>query len=225
MKRKDQYNGANLDILYVLLLGISVLYLLALYLIEIIEPRPANVQKNANWIIEMSWPEDIDCDIDLWVKDPLGNTSYFNQKNVGLMHIERDDLGKSSDVVQKNGKTYLTTENREVWTLRGELDGRYVVSVHSYACSVKKTENAKYTDSRHTEMYRFMMNFLKPGSPINVPVSVKVIRINPSYNIYYEEVVVLDKVWQEKNAIKFNLDGMTAQKLDEPFERLVHLVR
>ena len=36
-------------------------------------------------------------DIDLYVQDPTGKLVWYNQKEVGLMTLERDDRGDTND--------------------------------------------------------------------------------------------------------------------------------
>jgi len=33
------------------------------------------------------------------LQDPAGNVLHFRQKDVGLAHLDRDDLGKINDII------------------------------------------------------------------------------------------------------------------------------
>ena len=57
---------------------------------------------NAEFIITMSWPKDSKDDIDLYVMDPAGNIVYFRDKDNGLMHLDRDDLGDKNDQIWRS---------------------------------------------------------------------------------------------------------------------------
>ena len=61
--------------------------------------KKSNVDIVAEYIIKITWPTDSPDDIDLWMRDPLGNFVGFKSKDVGLMSLNRDDLGTSNDTV------------------------------------------------------------------------------------------------------------------------------
>ena len=182
---------------------ICILLFLSFLLMLIVNPKAipdVNVKKEANYIIEMTWPEDIDCDVDIWVRGPDKRHVSFNQKSLQLMHIERDDMGITTDsqlsVLQREGRI-ASKENREVWTLRGPWDGEYVVNAHLYNC---KSENAAQGGFNPG---------LSQGAPVSVPVRVKVIQINPRYRILAESNKTFDKIWQEFTMIRFTLSNDT----------------
>ena len=91
--KSNFYANTFTDLLFNILVGIVFLFILALLLINPIA-KDATVKKKAEWIIEMTWPKENDCDMDLWVMDPDGNIVSFKKKSVGLMHIERDDFSR-----------------------------------------------------------------------------------------------------------------------------------
>ena len=164
----------------------------------------------------MTWPNENDCDIDLWVRDPNNNTVSFKKKSVGLMHIERDDLGKTSDIFYDSyGNLYRTEENREIWTLRGKMNGVYIVNVHSYSC---KEEN-QVVDITGMPQYK------KVGDPIEVPVTLKIIRINPYYMEFKTVVVTIKEVWEEVTAMVIELKDNTAEYKGNNFVRIVDAVK
>ena len=80
-------------------------------------PAPGNV------IVEISWPEQIDADVDLWVQAPGDVPVGYSNKGGVLFNLLRDDLGGQADV---------TNVNYEVSYSRGIEPGEYVVNVHLY---------------------------------------------------------------------------------------------
>lgn len=203
----NHYSNTFTDLLFNILVGIVFLFILALLLINPIA-KDATVKKDAEWIIEMTWPKENDCDMDLWVSDPEENVVSFKNKSIGLMHIERDDLGRSTDLfVSKDGLEYFTDENREIWTLRGQMDGEFVVNVHAYSCKMVIND----TRTKHFEM----------GEQIEVPVTIRLIRINPTYMIFKTVVKNMESVWEEKTFMVIEIKEKTAQFLNDNYIKLV----
>ena len=85
------------DLLFNLLVGFVFLFIIAFILINPITKK-ADVPKKAEYMIVMEWPTEVADDIDLWVKDPEGNTVSFVKKENGYMNLEKDDLGHSNDM-------------------------------------------------------------------------------------------------------------------------------
>ena len=80
-------------------------------------PAPGNV------IIELSWPKEMDTDLDLWVEAPGDVPVGYSNKGGLIFNLLRDDLGNQSDV---------TDINYEVSYSRGVPVGEYTVNVHLY---------------------------------------------------------------------------------------------
>ena len=78
----------------------------------------------------------------MWVRDPLGNAAGFKSKDVGLMSLDRDDLGKANDkVTTSDGKTIIVRNNEEHLTIRGIIPGEYIINVHLYQKKLEKQVN------------------------------------------------------------------------------------
>lgn len=82
----------------------------------------------------IAWTPKSNDDIDLYVRDPSGDVCFFGAPNVGLMHLEQDDLGYAITGTQTlpDGKTVHSTFNGERTVLTGIVPGQYVVNVHVY---------------------------------------------------------------------------------------------
>lgn len=105
-----------------------------------------NTAPPGNVIVEVTWPEDVDADVDLWVEAPGDRPVGYSNKGGSIFNLLRDDLGKRSDI---------TGLNYEVSYSRGIPSGEYTVNVHLYrnkarvspipvtvVTSVKKTPSA-----------------------------------------------------------------------------------
>lgn len=102
--------------------------------------------------ITAQWPGDLNNDVDLYVRDSQGRIAYFQAKTQGLMHLEYDDLGLSSDTVtKKNGEKVILYENIENTVLRGTTPGEYIVNVHMYRMASTKPVEVTVTLRRSSD--------------------------------------------------------------------------
>lgn len=128
--------GLN-DLLFNLLVGFVFLFVVAFLLINP-PTKKEDAPKKAEYLIIIEWDEDVNDDVDLWVRDPEGITVSFTNKTGGLLNLEKDDLGMSNDKWRKPDGTIVTIPiNREVITMRGIVPGRYQVAAHIYSRKVK----------------------------------------------------------------------------------------
>jgi hypothetical protein len=178
--RQYHSNISFLDLFLNTLLGFVFLFLIAWLLINPESTKKAP-QPKAEFLITVNWPDQSDDDIDLWVEDPNENLVYYGKKDSGLMHLDRDDLGKSSDrIVKADGSVDVISINREVLTIRGIAPGEYTVNLHVF----------RKNDSLPTE------------------AEIEVIKINP-YVIVHKSKVTLTEWNEEITVIRFtvNADG------------------
>lgn len=94
--------------------------------------KTGDIPTKAEFMIVLEWDKDSGADVDLWIQrddeDPIG----YKNKQSTLIHLDRDDLGHSTDTVQINGETKIVPINREVITIRGLVAGEYYVGLHYY---------------------------------------------------------------------------------------------
>ena len=122
MKRIYHTNMAFLDLLFNTLLCFAAMFSLAFVMIN---PSKKNktVDAKAEFLITVTWPSDIDDDVDTYVEDPNGNLVAFNRREQGLMHLDRDDVGFSYDRLQTPFGIVEYKQNREMVSLRGIVPG------------------------------------------------------------------------------------------------------
>ena len=188
--KKFDFRTAYIDLLINLLTGTVVLFILTTLLIAPISKNTEGIKKNADYVITLEWPNEMDCDIDMWVRDPQNNIVSYRFMEAGLMYFERDDMGKRRSVYEIDGKEIvIDPDNKEFVTLRGTFPGEYVVNLHVYSCLDKMTNRG-----------------LPAGHQIEIPVIVELVRINPSFIVVKHIEMKIDSVWQEKTAIRFVMD-------------------
>jgi hypothetical protein len=180
---------SSADIVYKFLFVIFTMFMLATILIKVEQLKKANVDKKAEFQITMQWPDEVDCDNDLWVRDPQGNIIFYRDRNVGLTNLERDDYGSFGDIILVGGKNITDPENKEEVYLRGVIPGEYVVNTHVYRC---------FADQEKVGI----------NAPIRpYKVITKLLKLNPTSEIAAMNTVTKNKMWQEDTAFRFTLSA------------------
>lgn len=177
MKRNYHANLSFLDLLFNTLLCFAALFALSFILINP-SKQENNVEVKAEFIITVTWDSFLDNDVDMYVEDPQGRLVAFMRREEGLMHLDRDDVGKYNDILDTPFGSVEYDENREVVTLRGTVPGEYVVNVHMY---VRRSDEAE------------------------THVRVKLDKINPFKIVSVKDVVLTD-TGDEKTAFRFTVD-------------------
>ncbi|HTT07767.1 MAG TPA: hypothetical protein VMH34_03135 [Gammaproteobacteria bacterium] len=141
------------------------------------------IDPKAEYIITVHWPDNNPNDIDTWVEEPDGNLVWFQNKEAGLVHLDRDDRGVN-DSINVNGQTVEVPLRQEVVTIRGTITGEYVVNIHYYASQDDK--------------------------PVDVDVTVD--KVNPQLEVVYYGTLTLHKAGDELTAVRFTIgsDGKIA---------------
>jgi hypothetical protein len=167
--------GSNLsfnDVLFNALLGFVVLFVLALLLINPITKK-SDIPAKAEILITLEWDDMASDDIDIWVQGPTGVPISFQNKTNGVMHLDRDDLGKSSDYMWIDGERIVIRLNREVVSMRGIAPGDYYINIHVYSKN-SQTAPTKYTltlldVNPYREVYVMQGELTKRGEIVRLP--------------------------------------------------------
>jgi hypothetical protein len=163
-------------VLFKIIQAITYLFVLSVLFMNPVT-KQGIIDPKAEFIISITWPDGDPNDIDTYVEDPGGNLLNFASKEVGLIHLDRDDRGNLNDSLIIDGRTVDNPLNQEVTTVRGIVPGDYVVNIHYYA-----SENDK-----------------------PVPVTVRVDRVNPVLEVLYYETFTLQRKDEEKTALRFTM--------------------
>ena len=155
------------------------------------------VDPKAEMLITVTWPDSNPDDVDTYVEDPAGNVVWYNQREAGLMHMDRDDRGMFKDVILYNGKEVTSPLNQEIVSFRGLEDGEYVVNVVHYIANGTAT----------------------------LPVKVKVEKLNPSVKVIYYQTLELQGKGDEQTAARFTLKGAEVLDVNNTPKSLVELTR
>ena len=179
---------AFIDLLFNITVGLAMLFIIAFLMINPITKKGDIVYK-AEFIITMSWPEKSHDDIDLYVMDPEKNIVYFRQKDKGLINLDRDDLGKSNDIVITQHGTFENKLNEEHVTIRGIVPGEYIINAHWFS----KAQNGNDVGENYV-----------PSEKLEV--TVKVEKLNP-YRLVYTGKEILTSPGEEKTFLRFYVDN------------------
>lgn len=145
-----------------------------------------NVIDKSDFIIEATWEDGSNNDVDLLVRGPTGDIVFFSRKDNGVMSLDRDDMGHNNTTVDAFGKLITNSVRREVISIRKAVEGQYTVNLLMY----------KLRDE-----------------PSNVHVLVR--KLNP-YSEVGEKNVKLDFELQESTAFTFNIGrNSTVKSVDQ----------
>lgn len=133
MERNYGAATSFLDLLFNALLGFVALFALAFVQINQ-EKSNKNVEIKGEFLIIITWPEEFDNDVDVYVSDPNGKLVFYREKEANLMNIDRDDIGSASDKVGD----IVFKENREIVTLRNTVPGEYIINIHMFNINTYK---------------------------------------------------------------------------------------
>ena len=163
------------DLLFNALLGFVFMFAISFILIN----PSSTVVVNADFIITITWPDEHPDDIDTYVEDPSGNILWFHAKEVGLMHLDRDDRGNYKDTIVVEGKKIRNVLNQETVTIRGIVAGEYVVNIYHYLATGVE----------------------------DVPVKVKIEKIHPQVTVMFYQTYLLTGKGDQITAARFVLDN------------------
>jgi len=166
-----------IDLLFNALLGFTFLFLVSVMFMNP-EVRKGRVNLKAEYIISVTWPDQLADDLDIWVQDPIGETVSYLRKDAGWLHLDRDDRGEINDTIIVDGKELIYPINQEVVTIRGIIPGEYIVNLYYYTSA-------------------------QPGP---VEALLKVEKVNPSLKTVFVEKLVLHHQDDERTVVRFNLD-------------------
>jgi len=134
MKRAHHSNLAFLDLLFNMLLCFVTFFIITLIHVkaEQSDHGKLNIDLDSYIMIVATWPESYTDDVDLYVRGPDGSVVFFRNKDTEYMHIDRDDLGSLGDTRREDFEEHTYT-NREIVTVRKNMQGEYIVNAHLYA--------------------------------------------------------------------------------------------
>ena len=176
-KKNYHSNTGFRDLLFNILLVFVFLFFISFVLIAPVQ-KEADISTKAEYIITLTWTEDSLDDIDMWLRDPLGNILFFRNQSKGFMHLDKDDLGAHNDTIRMPDGTDVTLNiNQEIVTIRGFIPGEWVLNIHM-----------------------FRKRYDEPSD-----VKVKVEKLNPSVKTVIYKEYSMDTAWEEITVARFTM--------------------
>lgn len=192
--QKFKSSTAFTDLLFLMLCGVTTLFVLSFLLINPIS-KTEDVPSPAQYLITMEYDKESDDDLDIWIQSPSGKIVYYGSRGNGFINLERDDLGRTSDcITTKNGVSKCIRINREVITLRGTEEGEYKVQMRVYS--------------------------QKLNSPTGNPVHFEVLGVNP-YEVLWTRDLEYEQTNQRISVVRFTVedgDVVSFSELDFSFD-------
>ena len=128
--RSDFPGVAMIDVMIGMMLCFAVLLQLNTAAVKV---EQAGITSHELFKIKVEWSGDSQDDVDTYVADPDGHLVYYKRLQDGLMALERDDTGATSNTVKlPTGEVVRSAFNEEVVDIRGIIPGEYVVNLHMY---------------------------------------------------------------------------------------------
>ena len=177
MRRKYSSGTGFLDMLFNTLMCFVVLFAISFMQITKRQNAEAEIKKpKAEFLITITWENNYDNDVDTWLEDPLGNVMWFRYRNIGLMHLDRDDRGILDDrVMSVDGEEIRYQYNQEITSIRGFVPGEWVLNIHMYAMREQKPSH----------------------------VTVRMDKLNPSVETVFQKDIHLTQAWQQVTVARF----------------------
>jgi hypothetical protein len=123
----DQQDTGGTIFRDVIMLALAGFIIIVMLLLPHINPPNKNqtedIKPPGNVMVEMTWPENLNIDLDLWVKAPGDIPVGYSNKAGKYFNLLRDDLGNFLDVLPINYENAIT---------RGIIPGEYIINVHYY---------------------------------------------------------------------------------------------
>lgn len=178
IRRRGYYTDPFTDLLFNALLGFTMLFMVTIMFVNPLA-KLGSANLKAEYIITLSWPEDLADDFDIWVEDPHGEIVSYLQKDAGWLHLDRDDRGEINDTIMVDGQEVIHRINQEVVTLRGIISGEYIVNVYFYEA--------------------------RSQQPVEVTLTLD--KVNPTLKTVFVDKITLARQDEEHTFVRFKLDG------------------
>ena len=188
-----QGNSAMVDVVFCIAISFIILFAIEHMMINPLSKENTKEAKEI-FLISVTWPEGKPHDIDTYLMDPTRRSVFFNAKEVGMMHLERDDRGHVGDnLILPDGQKVEYESNIETVSIRGIIPGEYICNVHMYSLNYNYED---YLDENGEEMVVDQ----------TCKVKIQLIRID-GMSVEIENEVELLRIGQEKTAFRFTLNS------------------
>ena len=199
MKRRHRFNQWQVFVAYsdqLMLLFGTFMLLLTLALIAMhpaTPPKQEGIKPKAEYLITLTWDDNRDVDLDLWLQDPNGKIVFYGVREAVNISLDRDSRGFDTNRTRREDGSIVYSANREVIAIRAIIPGDYLVAVSYY--------DGKYVSEENR-------NFHFQGSELEAAIDalVQVDKVNPVVTQVVGERVLLTRIKEAKNVVAFHVD-------------------
>lgn len=180
----------------------KALLVFCVVLFMLINPKQGDdgTKPKAEFLITVDWSSQGKYDVDTWMLLPNGSRINFQNKESGVVFLERDDLGQTCDLTTSGGQPVNMCE--EITTIRGVDPGEYVLALHLYSA--------------------FGSVAVAPVAAVTIHVKIE--KLNPTVTIVWQTITTLETVRQERDLVRFSImrDGTIGDFNTVELPRLIY---
>lgn len=148
----------------------------------------------AEYMIVLDWPDNRDVDLDLWLKNQYGSLVYYKNKELPNISLDRDSRGNITNQSRVDGSKDVRSGNEEIITIRTILPGTYQIAV------------VYYNDEEHKSSDHSLER--------NIDYTVKVIKINPTLQVVFEEQHHMSQMREVQKVVTFTIEDNGQVKIE-----------
>ena len=137
-----------------------------------------DVHPKAEYLVTLTWDDQRDVDLDLWLRDPRGNSIFFKNKEAPNINLDRDSRGFTSNRTWLSDGVIALSSNQEIISIRSIMPGEYVSAVNYYS-----GDNSPFIDAK-----------------------VQVQKVNPVFTEIANQELHLASVHESQDAICFRIE-------------------
>ena len=180
----------------------KALLVFCVVLFMLINPKQGEdgAKPKAEFLITVDWTGTGKYDVDTWMRLPNGSRVNFQNKESGVVFLERDDLGNTCDLTTTGGRPVNACE--EITVIRGVEPGEYVLALHLYSA----------------------FGSIAVAQVQAVTIHVKIEKLNPTVTVVWQTITTLDTVRQERDLVRFTIlrDGSINDFNTDELPRLIY---
>src|SRR4029079_17718080 len=91
------------------------------------------------YLVPLDWADDRNVDLDLWLRNPFGDTIFYLNREASNVSLDRDSRGFTTNQQTLAGGAVITSDNREIIAVRAIIPGDYLAAASYYAGTDVKT--------------------------------------------------------------------------------------
>jgi len=193
---------ANWNMMTQIAKGFAILVLAMLPLANLHKVDTAGLKPNAKFAITMDWEPGTDSDIDLHVRNPLGQLIFYGNDKVPLMNLDRDERGGTQNRIVVDGKPIINRQRTEVMSIRAVVPGTYIVNVFMF-----RTTEKVFDPKTHQAVAPSNMGKNPLGWQLVHPhhVKLQLLDMDPAPIVIFSKEVIVDKTQAEYHAFRFTI--------------------